>query len=152
MYIPTDVQDEQARPTLMDIAEFKENWTGDAILLARKFSLKEAGKKFGVTWFLPVMGRFKKLFGEVLISSFFLQSFGLITPLFSQVIIDKVLVHKGLSTLDILVVGIFIINVFEWLLGFLRSVKFLFNDFDFVFKTLKLRLKFRGIFGCSKFV
>jgi subfamily B ATP-binding cassette protein HlyB/CyaB len=40
------------------------------------------------------------------------------------VIIDKVLVHKGLSTLDILVIGLFIINIFEWLLSFLRSYLF----------------------------
>jgi subfamily B ATP-binding cassette protein HlyB/CyaB len=112
------------RPSIVETAKFKEHWTGDAILLARKFSFAAMGEKFGITWFLPVMGRFKSLFGEVFTASFFLQSFGLITPLFSQVIIDKVLVHKGLSTLDILVAGIFIINTFEWLLGFLRSYLF----------------------------
>jgi subfamily B ATP-binding cassette protein HlyB/CyaB len=124
LYLPEEIGDEPARPNLMDVEAFKEGWTGEAVLLARKFSIKDVGQKFGVTWFLPVMGRFKKLFGEVFVSSFFLQSFGLITPLFSQVIIDKVLVHKGLSTLDILVMGIFIINIFEWLLSFLRSYIF----------------------------
>ena len=39
-----------------------------------------------------------------------LQTFGPITPLFSQVIIDEVLIHKGLSTLDVLVLGLFLIN------------------------------------------
>jgi subfamily B ATP-binding cassette protein HlyB/CyaB len=112
------------RPAIVETERFKERWSGEAILLTRKFSFKSLGEKFGITWFLPVMGRFKRLFAEVFVASFFLQSFGLITPLFSQVIIDKVLVHKGLSTLDILVVGIFIINVFEWLLGFLRSYLF----------------------------
>jgi len=124
LYVPEETNNEPTRPNLVDIEEFKNGWTGEAILLTRKFSLKDVGQKFGVTWFLPVMGRFKQLFGEVFISSFFLQSFGLITPLFTQVIIDKVLVHKGLSTLDILVIGIFIINVFEWLLSFLRSYLF----------------------------
>jgi subfamily B ATP-binding cassette protein HlyB/CyaB len=112
------------RPSIADAAQFRERWTGEAVLLARRFSFKALGEQFGITWFLPVMGRFKKLFGEVFVASFFLQSFGLITPLFSQVIIDKVLVHKGLSTLDILVIGIFIINTFEWLLSFLRSYLF----------------------------
>ena len=125
LYVPQHSGDgEIPRPVMVDTAKFKESWTGTAILLARKFSFANLTDKFGIAWFLPVMGRFKKLFGEVFVASFFLQSFGLITPLFSQVIIDKVLVHKGLSTLDILVVGIFIINVFEWLLSFLRSYLF----------------------------
>ena len=115
---------QNSRPVIVETEKFKQDWTGTAILLARKFSVKALGEKFGITWFLPVMGRFKKLFGEVFVASFFLQSFGLITPLFSQVIIDKVLVHKGLSTLDILVIGIFIMNTFEWLLSFLRSYLF----------------------------
>ena len=112
------------RPVFVDSSEFMDSWTGDIVLLARRFSFSSVSRKFGISWFLPVMGRFKKLFGEVFVASFFLQSFGLITPLFSQVIIDKVLVHKGLSTLDILVIGIFIINTFEWILGFLRSYLF----------------------------
>jgi subfamily B ATP-binding cassette protein HlyB/CyaB len=125
IYDPSTVEEgAPPRPSIVETEKFKEHWTGDAILLARKFSFKALGEKFGITWFLPVMGRFKRLFGEVFVASFFLQSFGLITPLFSQVIIDKVLVHKGLSTLDILVVGIFVINTFEWLLSFLRSYLF----------------------------
>ena len=58
------------------------------------------------------------------VGSFFLQTFGLITPLFSQVIIDKVLVHKGLSTLDVLVIGLFLINVFEMVLNVTRTYVF----------------------------
>jgi subfamily B ATP-binding cassette protein HlyB/CyaB len=112
------------RPNIVETEKFVSGWSGVSILLARKFSFAALGERFGITWFLHVMGRFKKLFGEVFVSSFFLQSFGLITPLFSQVIIDKVLVHKGLSTLDILVIGIFIINTFDWLLSFLRSYLF----------------------------
>lgn len=46
---------------------------------------------------------------------------GLITPLFSQVIIDKVLVHKAVSTLDILALGILLMSVFEGVMGILRS-------------------------------
>ena len=53
-----------------------------------------------------------------------LQTFGLITPLFSQVIIDKVLIHKGLSTLDVLVLGLFLINIFEMILGVTRTYLF----------------------------
>ena len=55
---------------------------------------------------------------------FFLQLFGLITPLFFQVVIDKVLVHRSLSTLDVLVIGLVAIAVFETVVGILRTYLF----------------------------
>src|SRR5207248_8942503 len=58
------------------------------------------------------------------IASFFLQLFALVSPLFFQVVIDKVLVHRTLSTLDVLVIGLIAIGVFEALLGGLRTYLF----------------------------
>ena len=49
--------------------------------------------------------------------SFFLQLFALVSPLFFQVVIDKVLVHRSMSTLDVLVIGLVAIALFETLLG-----------------------------------
>ena len=57
-------------------------------------------------------------------ASFFLNCFGLVTPLFFQVIIDKVLVHHGLTTLDVLIFGLVVISIFEALLGALRTYIF----------------------------
>lgn len=113
-----------AKPVILSLDEFAEQWTGQVILLAKKFKLQDLSKEFNIKWFLPVLAKFKGAFAQVFCDSLFLQCFGLITPLFSQVIIDKVLVHKGLSTLDILVVGLFIINIFEYVLGILRSYIF----------------------------
>jgi ATP-binding cassette, subfamily B, bacterial HlyB/CyaB len=62
--------------------------------------------------------------GEVLIASFFLQVFALVSPLFFQVVIDKVLVHRGLSTLEVLALGLAVIAVFEAMLGTLRTYLF----------------------------
>lgn len=112
------------RPLTLVHAEFGQAWTGTVILLARRFSLANLEKEFNFGWFIPVVAKFKRFFGEVLMASFFLQSFGLVTPLFTQVIIDKVLVHKGVTTLDILAVGLLCINLFEGLLGILRSYLF----------------------------
>ena len=114
----------EGRPVAMSYAALAEKWSGNAIPLVRRFSLEGLSRKFGVGWFLPVILRFKRHLGEVFVGSFFLQAFGLITPLFSQVIIDKVLIHKGLSTLDILVIGLVIINVFEMILGVTRTYLF----------------------------
>ncbi|SMC46536.1 type I secretion system permease/ATPase [Sporomusa malonica] len=112
------------RPLTLTHEAFGAAWTGTVILLARRFSLANLEKEFNFSWFIPVIIRFKRFFSEVLIMSFFLQSFGLITPLFTQVIIDKVLVHKGVTTLDILAVGLLCINLFEGILSFLRSYLF----------------------------
>jgi len=112
------------QPLTLTHEAFASAWTGKVILLARRFSLANLEREFNFSWFIPVILRFKRFFGEVLVASFFLQSFGLITPLFTQVIIDKVLVHKGVTTLDILAVGLLCINFFEGILGVLRSYLF----------------------------
>lgn len=77
--------------------------------------------KFDISWFIPAIIKHKKLLTEVLVASFFIQLFALITPLFFQVIIDKVLVHRGLTTLDVLAIGLLAISVFDVILNGLRT-------------------------------
>ncbi len=76
---------------------------------------------FGFRWFLPSIWRYRKPLGHVLIASFFVQIFALVTPLFFQVIVDKVLAHKSYSTLFVLVGGIIGIGLFDVLLQYLRT-------------------------------
>lgn len=111
----------EGRPTTLTRSEFEESWSGGLILLATRASQAGDDRRFDFTWFIPSIVRFRKLFGEVLIASFFIQVFALITPMFFQVVIDKVLVHKGLSTLDVLVFGLITVTVFEVLMGGLRT-------------------------------
>ncbi len=115
---------ETHHPLTLSYEEFSAQWTGRVILLSKKFNLKELSREFNSRWFLPVIYKFRNVFIQVFAASFLLQCFGLLTPLFSQVIIDKVLVHRGVSTLDILVCGLFFINIFEYILGILRSYLF----------------------------
>ncbi|WP_255516505.1 ABC transporter transmembrane domain-containing protein, partial [Luteimonas suaedae] len=58
---------------------------------------------------------------DVLIASFFLQILALITPLFFQVVIDKVLVHKGITTLEVLGIGLLVVSLFDVMMGGLRT-------------------------------
>ncbi|MEQ1715210.1 MAG: type I secretion system permease/ATPase [Hyphomicrobium sp.] len=104
--------------------QLQSQWSGDVILLARRASLTADTLKFGLRWFLPVVSKYRRLFYEVLLVSFFIQLFALVAPLFSQVVIDKVLVHRGLTTLDVLVVGLVAIGFFEIILGGLRTYLF----------------------------
>src|SRR5665213_1386607 len=109
------------RPQLMTEAEFVAVWDGRVVLMARRAALTDLTRRFDVTWFLGAIYKYRSLLSEVLIASFFLQLFALVTPLFFQVIIDKVLVHRGISTLDVLVLGMVTITVFEAVLGTLRT-------------------------------
>jgi subfamily B ATP-binding cassette protein HlyB/CyaB len=68
--------------------------------------------------------KYRALLSEVLLASFFLQIFALMSPLFFQVVIDKVLVHRSLGTLDVLVAGMVAISIFEVVLGALRTYLF----------------------------
>jgi subfamily B ATP-binding cassette protein HlyB/CyaB len=112
------------RPMLMTREELCAIWDGGLILMARRAGLSDLARHFDVTWFIGAINKYRSLLGEVLVASFFLQLFALVSPLFFQVIIDKVLVHRSLSTLDVLVLGLLIISLFETVLGILRTYLF----------------------------
>lgn len=78
-------------------------------------------KEFGFKWFWPSIWRYRKPLAHVLLASLFVQIFALVTPLFFQVVVDKVLTHKGYSTLFVLVAGIAIIGLFDVVLQYLRT-------------------------------
>jgi len=86
-------------------------------VMARRAGLSDLTRRFDISWFMGAIHKYRRLLGEVLVASFFLQLFVLVSPLFFQVIIDKVLVHRTLSTLDVLVIGLVSISVFEAILG-----------------------------------
>jgi len=112
------------RPEALSRAEFEALWDGRLVLMARRASLSDLTRRFDITWFIGAIHKYRHLLGEVLIASFFLQLFALVTPLFFQVVIDKVLVHRGLSTLEVLTIGLATIAVFEAVLGALRTYLF----------------------------
>ncbi len=114
----------EQRPLTLPRELFEKAWSGRLILITRRASLNDLDGRFGFGWFVPAIARYRKLFAEVLAASFFLQLFALITPLFFQVIIDKVLVHRGLTTLDVLAVGLLAISLFEVVLSGLRTYVF----------------------------
>ncbi|MDD5585997.1 MAG: type I secretion system permease/ATPase [Alphaproteobacteria bacterium] len=112
------------RPQILKRAEFEEKWNGSLVLMTRRANLGNLVRRFDVTWFLQALHKYRRLLGEVLIASFFLQLFALMSPLFFQVVIDKVLVHRGLSTLNVLIFGLVTVSVFESLLTSLRTYIF----------------------------
>jgi len=112
------------KPQMLGVDELSEIWNGDLLLLSKRTSLLEESTKFGFRWFVPALIKYKTYFSDVFIASFFIQLIGLATPIFFQVVIDKVLVHKGMTTLDVLTVGFLIIITFEVILTGLRTYIF----------------------------
>ncbi len=112
------------RPTIEPLSVFAEQWTGELILVTSRASVAGELAKFDFSWFIPSLVKYRRLLGEVLLVSLFLQLFALVSPLFFQVVMDKVLVHRGLSTLDVLVIGLLVVVVFESLLTALRTYVF----------------------------
>jgi subfamily B ATP-binding cassette protein HlyB/CyaB len=112
------------RPSLMTRAQLEAIWTGDLVLITRRAGLVDLSRRFDITWFLGAVHKYRYLLGKVVVASFFLQLFALISPVFFQVVIDKVLVHRSISTLDVLVIGLVTISLFETILGILRTYVF----------------------------
>ncbi|XPF95841.1 ABC transporter transmembrane domain-containing protein [Colwellia sp. RE-S-Sl-9] len=119
------IQDlQQGKPVTHTHEELSDFWTGDLLLLSKRNGLLTESAKFGFSWFIPALIKYKPYFSDVFIASFFIQLVGLATPIFFQVVIDKVLVHKGMTTLDVLAVGFFIVITFEVVLTGLRTYVF----------------------------
>ncbi|MDR3509640.1 MAG: type I secretion system permease/ATPase, partial [Caulobacteraceae bacterium] len=118
------VQRPGAPPLALTAEAFIEAWDGSLILLARKLTLGDPNRPFGFSWFFDAVFRYRRILTEVLVVSFALQLLGLATPLFFQVIVDKVLIHHGISTLNVVAIGLGVALTFEVLLGGLRSYVF----------------------------
>lgn len=112
------------RPQIKSFAEIQDRWAGELILIRSQASLANELSKFDFTWFIPAIVKYRKLLSEVLVASFVLQIFALLTPLFFQVVMDKVLVHRGLTTLDVIAVGLLAVMLFESVLSGLRNYVF----------------------------
>ncbi len=101
--------------------DFEADWCGTLIFLTTRTHITGITRRFDFSWFIPEIVRYRKLFGEILLASFFVQVLALLTPIFFQVTIDKVLVHHGLTTLHVLVIGLAVVSLFEIFLSALRT-------------------------------
>jgi subfamily B ATP-binding cassette protein HlyB/CyaB len=68
------------RPTLMTRAEFEAVWDGRLVLMTKRAALTDLARRFDITWFLGAIHKYRRLLSEVLVASFFLQLFALVSP------------------------------------------------------------------------
>ena len=108
-------------PERMGRESWEAIWSGRILLIKSRLRLDNPNRPFDLFWFVPAIWKYRKILGEILAASLVIQVFGLATPLFTQVIIDKVLVHKSVPTLDVLAAGMLILIVFEAVLSILKT-------------------------------
>lgn len=119
-------------PESISVAEAALCFEPEILLVAKAASVGEkadeeiAGfasekKKFGFRWFVPELLKHKKIWRDILLASLAIQLVGLATPLFTQVIIDKVVVHQTQNTLLVLGVGLLMFMLFTSGMTWLRQ-------------------------------
>ena len=111
---------DEPKPLHLSVHELIEISQSQWMLISKDTDIS-TGQKFGLAWFFKSFLRYKSLLGETLLASFALQLFALVSPLAFQVVIDKVLVHQGLTTLDVVVLGLAFSSLFEIILAGLRT-------------------------------
>jgi subfamily B ATP-binding cassette protein HlyB/CyaB len=109
------------RPQRLDRDQFEAQWSGRLVLIRTRLRLDNPNRPFDLYWFVPAVLKYRRVLGEIFAAAFVIQLFGLASPLFTQVIIDKVLMHKSLSTLHVLAAGMLIMIVFEAILTVLKT-------------------------------
>ncbi|EMH5493816.1 peptidase domain-containing ABC transporter, partial [Providencia stuartii] len=102
-------------PELWSMDKFIQMWSGKWLQVKTKQS------QFDITWFKTEFLKYKYIIASVLLFSFILQILALVTPIIIQVIMDKVLVHNSMMTLDLLIFGLIIAAILEVTLKGLRE-------------------------------
>ena len=106
--------------------QIEEHYPEGIELLVLERTLQTPEQRFGPSWFLPAIKRYRGVLVQVVLASFVVQLFGLAGPLLIQVIIDKVITQRSLDTLQVLGIGLVVVTLLEGVLGALRT--FLFTE------------------------
>ena len=112
----------QASVQLVDEATFGAFWSGQVVLLKREHKLTDPEQRFGFAWFIPEIWKQKEAFRDIFIAAACMQLLAMASPIFFQLVIDKVLTHQSETTLWVLAVGIVIAIAFDSIFGYLRQM------------------------------
>ncbi|QAU35562.1 peptidase domain-containing ABC transporter [Janthinobacterium sp. 17J80-10] len=119
------VVDPMARPAnavfMLPLEQFQQAWSGELLLLKRKWALTDENQPFGLRWFIPEVFKQRKLFRDIAIAALALHGLALIIPIFTQLVIDKVIVHQSYSTLTVLTAGVVFALLFDAAFSFIRK-------------------------------
>ncbi|MEH2377912.1 MAG: peptidase domain-containing ABC transporter [Nostoc sp.] len=103
-------------------AQFLAGWTGYTLLLQPTVDLKDAQEANNTPWqFFELVKPHWKVLLEVFIASVVLQIFGLVSPIFTQILLDRVLVQGSIVTLNAVIVGMLIFGLFSLFINGIRQ-------------------------------
>jgi HlyB family type I secretion system ABC transporter len=103
-------------------AEFVRGWTGYCLLLEPTLTLqKTVGKSTDFWQLFQLVKPHRTVIIEIFIASIVLQLFGLISPIFTQLILDRAIIHKSASSLGTFGVGLLIFGGFQIGMSALRQ-------------------------------
>ncbi|NJL64055.1 MAG: type I secretion system permease/ATPase [Methylacidiphilales bacterium] len=106
------------------VRDFIETWGSDGDVLLLQPTKNTPQSRFSLRWFVPALRRYRKVLIEVLIASMVVQIFGLVNPLATQVIIDKVIVGNSPDSLEVFGIFLLVVAVVEAVLTAIRTQLF----------------------------
>jgi subfamily B ATP-binding cassette protein HlyB/CyaB len=104
--------------------DFIETWGEEGEVLLLQPTKDTPQSRFGLSWFIPSVNRYRGVLAIVFLASFFVQLFALANPLMIQVIIDQVITKNSPDTLHVLGIFLLVVAIFEGILTFLRTSLF----------------------------
>ena len=117
---------EQSGVQLVSREQFTETWTGRLILSKRKFKITDESQPFGLMWFMPEIVKYGRYFRDVAIAAMMSNLISFATPLFFQIMIDKVIPHHSYQTLFAVVLAFTVTMLFDGLFQYVRQYMLLF--------------------------
>ncbi|HZV66251.1 MAG TPA: peptidase domain-containing ABC transporter, partial [Telluria sp.] len=112
----------EAQVVLEDRAAFTARWDGEVLFVKRQHKLTDPNQPFGLRWFIPEILKQKAAFRDILVAAIAMHLLALTSPIFFQLVIDKVLTHQSVTTLWVLAIGIVLALGFDATFGFLRQM------------------------------
>jgi ATP-binding cassette subfamily B protein len=109
--------------------EFSTHWTGYALLLNPTLHLKQAdSEQRSLKPFWSAFWAYRSTLWQIILISLLIQVFGLVTPLFTQIILDRVVTQKSFATLNVFAIGLVLFSV--WRVGLATVRQYLLDFFS----------------------
>lgn len=118
----------------MGQSEFEELWDGQCFFVKKVYKVTDTFKPFGLDWFIPEMLRHKSMFRDVALATMTVNLLSVAFPIYIQLVFDKAVGHRALSTLVVLSVAILAMTIFEHILKYLK-------DYITIYATSKIDLR-----------
>ncbi len=106
----------------VDEARLAELWEGEVILVKRRHGITDEQRPFGMAWLMGQVLRERRLFRDIGLAAVISTVFAIAPPFAFMIVIDRVLVHRSLSTMLVVIAALSLMIVFETILGYLRRV------------------------------